>query len=253
MGINFYGVDSLRPNVNKHATNPHTVLRLPHIAFATVPPAKILMGINSYGVDFVRPAGKDKTCYQQCCSIAMAPPQFPLCFLINLCHICLLLLPFIICARTTVMPPTLILVCLPQNNQLAVPPAKILMGINFYGVDFVRPAGKDKKAEPQRKPLIAPEFLAMLEKEKPKLAWDAESAEHMLKYKVCVFAASMRPAAVAAAAVHMYDESCFVCCDFTKHPVLQSDCVLSQIQGACFLLLLLLLVPHAHLQLFLHG
>jgi hypothetical protein len=58
------------------------------------------------------------------------------------------------------------------------------MGVNFYGVDFVR---KDKKAEPQRKPIIASEFLAMLEKVKPKLAWDAESAEHMLKYKVRPF------------------------------------------------------------------
>jgi hypothetical protein len=57
------------------------------------------------------------------------------------------------------------------------------MGVNFYGVDFVR---KDQKAEPQRKPIIASEFLAMLEKVKPKLTWDAESAEHMLKYKVRV-------------------------------------------------------------------
>jgi hypothetical protein len=66
----------------------------------------------------------------------------------------------------------------------AVAPDKILLGVNFYGVDFVRADNKDKKAELQRKPIIAPEFLAMLEKVKPKLAWDAESAEHMLRYKV---------------------------------------------------------------------
>jgi hypothetical protein len=30
------------------------------------------------------------------------------------------------------------------------------MGINFYGVNFVRPDSKDKEAEPQRKPIIAP-------------------------------------------------------------------------------------------------
>jgi hypothetical protein len=67
---------------------------------------------------------------------------------------------------------------------VAVTPSKIFLGLNFYGVDFVRPDSKGKKPEPERKPIVAKEFLQVLQKVQPKLTWDAESSEHMLKYKV---------------------------------------------------------------------
>jgi spore germination protein YaaH len=70
----------------------------------------------------------------------------------------------------------------------AVSPAKILLGVNFYGVDFVRPDVKGSKAEPERKPIVAKELMEVLQKAKPKLAWDKESAEHVFKYKVSRFA-----------------------------------------------------------------
>ncbi|KAF6257097.1 glycoside hydrolase superfamily [Scenedesmus sp. NREL 46B-D3] len=70
-----------------------------------------------------------------------------------------------------------------ESDREGVSPAKVLMGINFYGVDFVKPDSKDSKAETERKPIVAREFLAVLERVQPELAWDAESAEHMLEYQ----------------------------------------------------------------------
>ncbi|WIA18822.1 hypothetical protein OEZ85_003503 [Tetradesmus obliquus] len=69
-----------------------------------------------------------------------------------------------------------------ESDRAGIAPSKILLGINFFGVDFVRPE-KDKKAEPKRVPILARDFLEIMNKMQPKLAWDVESSEHMFKYK----------------------------------------------------------------------
>lgn len=58
------------------------------------------------------------------------------------------------------------------NYQLA---AKILMGINFYGNDYVLPRGGA--------PILGHEYLSLLRTHKPQLFWDAQSMEHYFDYE----------------------------------------------------------------------
>lgn len=58
------------------------------------------------------------------------------------------------------------------SYQLA---GKILMGINFYGNDFVLPRGGA--------PILGHEYLSLLRTHKPKLFWDEQSMEHYFDYE----------------------------------------------------------------------
>lgn len=64
------------------------------------------------------------------------------------------------------------------------------MGIPFYGYDFTKPdqgsSGKGKaSSQPiSANPIMGQAFLAALRKAKPKLKWEAQHAEHKIKYKV---------------------------------------------------------------------
>eukprot|EP01018_Ginkgo_biloba_P004542 Gb_07995 [translate_table: standard] len=51
---------------------------------------------------------------------------------------------------------------------------KVLMGINFYGNNYVLPRGGG--------PILGHEYLSLLRLHKPKLFWDKESLEHYFEY-----------------------------------------------------------------------
>ena len=51
---------------------------------------------------------------------------------------------------------------------------KLFVGLNFYGNNYTPTGGF---------PLIQSQYLSILEKHKPKLMWDNDSAEHYLEYK----------------------------------------------------------------------
>ncbi|XP_013380557.1 chitinase domain-containing protein 1-like [Lingula anatina] len=51
---------------------------------------------------------------------------------------------------------------------------KILLGLNFYGADYVPGGGG---------PILGQQFIEILTKHKPKLVWDATSSEHTFQYK----------------------------------------------------------------------
>lgn len=66
------------------------------------------------------------------------------------------------------------------------------MGIPFYGYDFSKPdqgnsGSKKSKGSAQpvsANPIMGEAFLAVLRKVKPKLKWEEQHAEHIIKYKV---------------------------------------------------------------------
>ncbi|XP_064652305.1 chitinase domain-containing protein 1-like [Lineus longissimus] len=51
---------------------------------------------------------------------------------------------------------------------------KILLGLNFYGNDFITGAGG---------PIVGNQYIEILEKHKPKITWDPEVEEHLFRYK----------------------------------------------------------------------
>jgi chitinase domain-containing protein 1 len=51
---------------------------------------------------------------------------------------------------------------------------KLFVGLNFYGNDYTPNGGG---------PIIQTQYLSILEKHRPKLIWDDQSAEHYLEYK----------------------------------------------------------------------
>ena len=52
--------------------------------------------------------------------------------------------------------------------------AKILAGLNFYGNDFVVPTGGG--------PIVGPQYVTLLKKHKPDIAWNGAVAEHVVSY-----------------------------------------------------------------------
>ncbi|MCO5590999.1 hypothetical protein L7F22_044975 [Adiantum nelumboides] len=79
-----------------------------------------------------------------------------------------------------------------QGSDGIDPAAKILMGLNFYGNDFVLPKGGG--------PIIGHEYISLLKKLKPTLSWDTQSQEHFFVYeegkKHVVFYPSLKSLAV---------------------------------------------------------
>eukprot|EP00250_Pteridium_aquilinum_P008619 c18084_g1_i1 orf=53-1369(+) len=69
---------------------------------------------------------------------------------------------------------------------------KILMGLNFYGNDFVLPKGGG--------PIIGHEYISILKKHEPALVWDTKVQEHYFEYadgkKHLVFYPSLKSLAV---------------------------------------------------------
>lgn len=78
------------------------------------------------------------------------------------------------------------------------------MGLNFYGYDFTKPETAKKNSRPTNiKAVMGDEFLRMLKRQKPKLVWQEQHAEHRGKYKVsCMLYASFG-SCVAVLACHM--------------------------------------------------
>eukprot|EP00775_Hariotina_reticulata_P004211 gene4211-4460_t len=68
------------------------------------------------------------------------------------------------------------------EDDSKVAPAQVLMGLNFYGYDYLKPepgtAGKT-----DARPIMGNAFLNVLKKHKPKLKWEEQFAEHRIKYK----------------------------------------------------------------------
>ncbi|KAG0555859.1 hypothetical protein KC19_11G008800 [Ceratodon purpureus] len=58
-----------------------------------------------------------------------------------------------------------------ENNDAA---PEVLLGLNFYGNDFTLPQGGG--------PIIGHQYVALLDKHKPSISWDEESAEHYFLY-----------------------------------------------------------------------
>ncbi|XP_013358394.1 PREDICTED: chitinase domain-containing protein 1 isoform X1 [Chinchilla lanigera] len=54
--------------------------------------------------------------------------------------------------------------------------SKILLGLNFYGMDYA--ASKDA-----REPVIGARYIQMLKDHRPRMAWDGQAAEHFFEYK----------------------------------------------------------------------
>ncbi|KAM9221938.1 chitinase domain-containing protein 1 isoform 2-T6 [Dugong dugon] len=54
--------------------------------------------------------------------------------------------------------------------------SKILLGLNFYGMDYS--ASKDA-----REPIVGSRYIQMLKEHRPQLVWDSQAAEHVLEYK----------------------------------------------------------------------
>eukprot|EP00850_Spirogloea_muscicola_P007034 SM000034S12788 [mRNA] locus=s34:744501:747331:- [translate_table: standard] len=53
--------------------------------------------------------------------------------------------------------------------------SKVLMGLNFFGNDFVLPQGGG--------PVVAEKYLQTLDRQRPKIVWEAEAQEHVSSYK----------------------------------------------------------------------
>ncbi|EHB17819.1 Chitinase domain-containing protein 1 [Heterocephalus glaber] len=54
--------------------------------------------------------------------------------------------------------------------------SKILLGLNFYGMDYA--ASKDA-----REPVIGARYIQMLKDHRPRMVWDGQAAEHFFEYK----------------------------------------------------------------------
>uniref|UniRef100_A0A4X1VZC7 Chitinase domain-containing protein 1 n=2 Tax=Sus scrofa TaxID=9823 RepID=A0A4X1VZC7_PIG len=54
--------------------------------------------------------------------------------------------------------------------------SKILLGLNFYGMDYA--ASKDA-----REPIIGARYIQTLKDHRPRITWDSQAAEHVFEYK----------------------------------------------------------------------
>ncbi|XP_071073991.1 chitinase domain-containing protein 1 isoform X2 [Dasypus novemcinctus] len=54
--------------------------------------------------------------------------------------------------------------------------SKILLGLNFYGMDYA--ASKDA-----REPVVGSRYIQVLREHRPRMLWDAQAAEHFFEYK----------------------------------------------------------------------
>ncbi|XP_077901388.1 chitinase domain-containing protein 1 isoform X1 [Ictidomys tridecemlineatus] len=57
--------------------------------------------------------------------------------------------------------------------------SKILLGLNFYGMDYA--ASKDA-----REPVIGARYIQTLKDHRPRMVWDSQAAEHFFEYKKCL-------------------------------------------------------------------
>ncbi len=58
-----------------------------------------------------------------------------------------------------------------RSDNEDIDPAKVLMGLNFYG-NLYKKLGEGG-------PIIGHEYLDILDRERPPIAWDAAAAEHL--------------------------------------------------------------------------
>ncbi|KAI8474416.1 MAG: hypothetical protein J3K34DRAFT_518157 [Monoraphidium minutum] len=64
-----------------------------------------------------------------------------------------------------------------------IAPGQVLLGVNFYGYEFSRPEAAPPSEQWSSDAVMGPRFLSVLARLQPPLRWDADEAEHHIKFK----------------------------------------------------------------------